>query len=156
MVQNMKIKYCNILRNTQASTSCGIIHSDGNVMIEDSCILENSATHIFYQGYSSFTITLSNCTVDKTTNNRNLITRNTVTKSFILGLHHMSTQNCQSEYDSIGTLSAIPYVSRPTKKVFCYCFTDKINPCQARISDSFSLNWIFIVTFIHPNTFGYY
>jgi hypothetical protein len=143
------IKCCNILRNTQGTNSNGLIYAPGNLMIEGSCILENNANYIFYV-WSSYTITLSNCTVDKTTNNKNLITQNTVTKSFILGLHHMSTQNCHSGYDSIGTLSAIPYISHPTKKSFCY--TVKINHCHGRISSFFSITLMLLVTFIHSNS----
>jgi hypothetical protein len=143
-----EIKCCNILRNTQVSTSNGLIFGPGNMIIEDSCILENTANYIFYV-YSSYTITLSNCTVDKTTNNGRLTIQNTVTKSFIHGLNHMSTQNCHSVYDSAGYLSVVPYVPRSTQKVFCY--TNRMNQYQVRISDFFTLLWIFLFTFIHPN-----
>jgi hypothetical protein len=147
-----EMKYCNIIRNTQGSSTNGIIHVWGDSMITDSCILENIATNIFW-AYSSYTITLSNCTVDKIANNGYLSTQNTVTKSFILGLNHMSTGDCFAEYDSVGYLTAIPYVSSSTKKDSCYCCTNKINYYQARISDFFSLNWVFMFTFIHPNPF---
>jgi hypothetical protein len=139
-----EIKYCNILRNTQVSTSYGIIITTGILNIEDSCILENTAANIFHSSSSSYPITLTNCTVDKTTNNGYLTIRNTVTKSFFLGLNHMSTQNCHSEYDSVGTLTAIPFVSNPTKREFCYT-------CQGRVSILFSLIQMFVFTFIHPN-----
>jgi hypothetical protein len=136
-----EIKYCNILRNMQVSNTDGIIWTNGNLMIEDSCILENTATYVFYGS-----ITISNCTVDSTTNNGYLTTLKTVTKSFIHGLNHMSTQNCHSEYDSAGILTVIPYASHLTKKVFCHtCHY------QARISDSFPLISLFITIFIHPN-----
>jgi hypothetical protein len=150
-----QIKCCNIIRNTQGSlSSWGTFYLSGNlIMIEDSCILENTANTIFY-GSSSCTYTLSNCTVDKTTCNQNLITQNTVTKSFILALHHLSTRNCHSEYDSAGTLTAIPHVSHPTTKLFCH--TCEICHHQARISDFFSLSWVLMVTFIHPNPSMYY
>jgi hypothetical protein len=144
-----EIKCCNILRNTQGTNTWGMIYSPGNLFIDDSCILENTAACIFYLTSSSYSTTLSNCTVDKTTTNQNLITRDTVTKSFILGLNHMSTQNCNSEYDSVGTLSVIPYVPSPTKKLSCY--TCKRNDILSRISDFFSLNWVFIVPFININ-----
>jgi hypothetical protein len=145
-----KFKCCNIIRNTQGVlSSSGTIYLSGNLVIEDSCILENTANTIFYSTSSSYTFTLSNCTVDKTTNNGRLTTQNTITKSFILGLHHMSTRNCNSEYDSAGTLTAIPSVSHKTSKVIsCHC--------QARISDFFSFNCLFMFTFIHPNPSVYY
>jgi hypothetical protein len=116
-----EIKSCNILRNTQVSTSYGTITTIGDLMIEDSCILENQATNIFHQESSSYTITLSNCTVDKTTCNRNLVTQNTVSKSFILALNHMSTQNCHSKYDSAGYLTPIIQTPSSSKKqINCY------------------------------------
>jgi hypothetical protein len=145
-----EIKCCNILRNTQVTlSSYGIIWTNGNVMIEDSCILENTANYIFYSHTSTSIITLSNCTVDIISHYNSFTMQNTITKSFIHGLNHMSTQNCHSEYDSAGTLTAIPYVSQSTKKVFCY--TREICHCQVRISESFPLICLFIITFIHPN-----
>jgi hypothetical protein len=113
-----EIKCCNILRNTQGSLSSeGTILSDGVLTIDGSCILENTATYIFNQESSSYTIALSNCTVDSTSNNRNLIITNTVTKSFILALNHMSTQNCHAKYDVVGVLTP-----SPSKKQI-HCFT---------------------------------
>jgi hypothetical protein len=148
-----EIKCCNILRNTEVSLNGrGTIYTAGNTMIEGSCILENNATYIFYQHSSSYTITLSNCTVDKTTRYGSLTIQNTVTKSFIHGLNHLSTRNCHSEYDSAGYLTAIPYVSNPTQTDSC--FTSKIN--QARISDFFSFICLFMFTFIHLDPSGDY
>jgi hypothetical protein len=107
---NYEIKSCNILRNTQGTLgSEGTICINGNLMIDDSCILENKATNIFYQSSTSYTTTLSNCTIDSTSNNGYLTTRNTVTKDFILALNHMSTRNCNAEYDVIGTLEKMIY-----------------------------------------------
>jgi hypothetical protein len=118
-----EIKSCNILRNIQGDfNSRGTIYASGNLMIEDSCILGNTATYIFYQTSSSYTITLSNCTVDSTSNNGYLTTKNTVTKSFILGLNHMSTQNCHAEYDSVGYLTPFIISQTSSKKQIC-CYT---------------------------------
>jgi hypothetical protein len=100
-----EIKSCNIIRNTQGElNSCGTIATWGNLMIYDSCILENNATYIFYQG-NSYLITVLNCTVDSTSFYGNFDIQNTVTKSFILALKHMSTQYCHAEYDSVGSLT---------------------------------------------------
>jgi hypothetical protein len=144
---NYEIKYCNIIRNTQVEFSTyGTIFARGNLTIEDSCILENNAGNTFYQEKTTCTITLSNCTIDSTTNNQNLITRNTVAKSFIHGLNHLSTQNCYSEYDSVGTLTATPYYSHLSMKIiYRTCHS------QAQIRVFVSLIWLFIVTFINPN-----
>jgi len=120
-----EIKSCNILRNSEPTVnSRGTITTRGNLKIMDSCILGNKANYIFYQE-SSYTITLSNCTVDSTSNNGYLTIQNTVTKSFILALNHMSTQNCHSGYDSVGTLTPIiqtpsPSPSSSKKRIHCY------------------------------------
>jgi hypothetical protein len=144
-----EVKNCNILRNTQVTNSEGTIFANRNVMIEDSCILENNATYIFYQ-YSSYTITLSNCTVDSTLNNKNLITQNTATKSFIHALNHMSTLNCHSEYDSVGTLTPITPPLFPSNKQRLY-YSCEIFFNQHRLRDlpSFHSIFIFIFNFIH-------
>jgi hypothetical protein len=117
-----EIKSCNVLRNTQGVIgSYGTFYTSGSVMIEDSCILENNANTIFYV-YSN-TITLSNCTVDKTTVNGGLIIQNTVTKSFIHALKHISNLICHSEYDSAGTLTHNIQTPSPSKKQKLYCYT---------------------------------
>jgi hypothetical protein len=140
-----EIKSCNIIRNTQSTlNSEGTIYIGGILMVEDSCILENKADYIFFHHASSYTITLSNCTVDSTSNNQNLIKQNTVTKSFILGLNHMSTHYCHSEYDSVGTL--IPIIQPPTEKL---CFTSWKCLCQFQLNEFFSILSIFIFNFIH-------
>jgi hypothetical protein len=145
---NYEMKSCNILRNTQYTLDLrGTFRVNDNVMIEDSCILENKANCIFYQDYSSCTITLSNCTVDSTSYNQNLVIRNTVTKSFIHALNHMSNLICHSEYDSVGTLT--PNIE-PSKKQKLYY---SCNQSQLRIF--FSLLNVFVFNFIHLNSSGY-
>jgi hypothetical protein len=118
-----EIKSCNILRNKQPlGNGEGTIYTHGNLIIENSCILENIATYIFCQGTSSYTITLSNCTVDLISNNGYLTTKNAITKSFIHALNHLSTRNCHSEYDSAGTLTANIQPPSPSKKqIHCVC-----------------------------------
>jgi hypothetical protein len=148
-----EIKSCNILRNTQSSSSEGTIASWGNLNIKDSCILENRATNIFYQVNSGYTITLSNCTVDSTTNNQNLITQNIVTKSFILALNHMSTRNCHSEYDSAGYLT--PNIQSPSssKKQRQYYTCDEFFH-RYQQGNFLSLSSILIFNFIYLYSSG--
>jgi hypothetical protein len=147
-----EIKSCNILRNSQGSLdSEGTIYTCGYLTIDDSCILENTANRNFHQGSSSYTITLSNCTVDSTSNNGYLTITNTVTKGFILALKHMSTQNCHSEYDSVGTLTPIIQTPSPSKKqihyyTYCNCFY------QSQLRIFFSLLNVFLFNFIHLDT----
>jgi predicted outer membrane repeat protein len=116
---NFEIKSCNFLGNKQGNLNLnGIICANGNMKIMDSCILNNVATNVFYQETSSYTITLSNCTVDSTTCNQNLKIQNTVTKSFIQALNHISTRYCHFEYDSVGTLT--PIIQPSKKQINCY------------------------------------
>jgi hypothetical protein len=144
-----EIKSCNILRNTQSSLdSYGTILTYGYLTIEDSCILENKANRIFHQR-GSYTITLSNCTVDSTSNNGYLTIKNTVTKSFIFALNHISTRNCHSKYDSVGYLTPNLQSPSSSKKQRLY-YTSKIFFHQCQLSDFFSLTSVFIFNFIHP------
>jgi hypothetical protein len=146
---NYEIKSCNILRNTQGNPGAfGTIYALGNLMIEDSCILANTATYIFCQRHSNYRITLSNCTVDSTSNNGYLIIQNTVTKGFILALNHMSNLICHADYDSIGTLTPItPLPPSPTKQMICFTYGNFYNQFQLRYL--FSLISIFVFNFIH-------
>jgi hypothetical protein len=132
-----EIKYCNILRNTQVSNTRGIIYTNGNLTIEDSCILENKANYIFYAS-SPYIITLSNCTVDSLSNSNGLMIQSIITKSFIHALNHMSTQNCHAEYDSVLTKNE-------------NCYTCKNIHYQVRLCNFFISTWVIIFTFIHPD-----
>ena len=136
-----EMKSCNILRNTQVSLgSEGTFFAYGNLPIENCCILENKATYIFYVYSSSSTITLTNCTVDSTSNCGSFTIQNTVTKSFIHALNHMSTQNCHSEYDAAGTLTPNIQSPSPSKKQI------RLFSCKDCF---FSLLSVFIFSFIH-------
>jgi hypothetical protein len=116
-----EMKCCNILRNTQINLNLdGIVILNGNLMVKDSCILENIATYTFYAS-SPYTATLSNCTVDKMTKTGSLIMQNTVTKSFIHALNHMSTLSCHAEYDAIGTLTPITESSSKRQRLYFSC-----------------------------------
>jgi hypothetical protein len=144
-----EIKSCNILRNTQGTLDTqGTIYTDGYLTIDYSCILENKANRNFHQG-SSYTITLSKCTVDSTSSNGYLTITNTVTKGFILGLNHMSTQNCHSEYDSAGTLTPIIQTPSSSKKPKL-CYTGKKFLHQLPLSDVVSVFSILIFNLIYP------
>jgi hypothetical protein len=147
-----EIKSCNIIRNTITSASYGTIRSDGNLMITDSCILENSANYNFYAS-SSYIITLSGCTVDSTSKYGSLITQNTVTKSFILALNHISTRNCHSEYDSAGYITPIIQTPTSSKKQIhlCTCGYLFYLPQEGNFVPLAS---ILIFNFIHPHVSG--
>jgi hypothetical protein len=50
----------------------------------------------------------------------------------------MSTQNCHSEYDSAGTLTAAPYIptSSSTKEVYCHTYGTIYTSANLHIKDS--------------------
>jgi hypothetical protein len=136
-----EMKCCNVLRNTQGSLdSYAVIRFNGNTIVTDSCILMNNATYTFCT-YSSSKITVSNCTIDSTSHQNNVVFTNSVTKSFINALNHFSTKNCDAEYDSAGILTAL--LSSKKNAIYYTC------NCHSRISDLFSLTYLFMVTFIH-------
>jgi hypothetical protein len=147
---NFEIKSCNIIRNKQPyGNTEGMIYTYGITVIKDCCILENIATYIFHQYSSSYSITLSNCTVDSTSINGYLTIQKTVTKSFIHALNHMSTRNCHSEYDSAGYLTPNIQTPSPSKKQRdnCSCGNFFLYP---RLRDVISLTSILFFNFIHP------
>jgi hypothetical protein len=150
---NYEFKCCNVIRNTKISDSEGLIRSDGNIVFKDSCILANTANYIFYADSTSYTVTLSNCTIDKTTCYQTLIIQNTVIKSFIHALNHLSTRNCYAEYDSAGTLTPItpPIIQSPSpsKKQKLYYSCDRLFH-RYRLSDVVLLTNLLILSFIHP------
>jgi hypothetical protein len=139
---------CNVLRNTDTTSSRGTFYTYGNVLFEDSCILENKATYIFRFGSSSYTVTLSNCTIDSTSNNGNVVMTKTVTKSFIHALNHMSTRDCHSEYDSAGTLT--PIIQTPSSTKYIRYYTCMRLFYQRPQVDLISLISFLIFNFIHP------
>jgi hypothetical protein len=117
---NFEIKSCNILRNTEVSRKFGIIITDSNLMVEDSCILENTVINIFYQVNSNYTITVSNCTVDSTSKYGNVVTRNIVKKGFILTFQHkIATQDMTLlEFQLLYKL----HLHQRNKSVYVYMF----------------------------------
>jgi hypothetical protein len=105
---------CNVLNNKQTSYSYGIIWANANLLIKDSCILGNDKDkNIFYEDHSSCKITISNCTIDDDifTNGRyygSVAVNKVIENSFINALSHIATRNCDSYFDSYGTLTAKP------------------------------------------------
>jgi hypothetical protein len=151
---NYEVKSCNVLRNTQGNLGAeGLFFASGNALIEDSCILENKATYIFYQQNSAYRFTTLNCTVDSTSNNGYLIIRNTFTKSFIHALNYMSTQNCHSEYDSAGYLT--PIIQTPSSKKHNRSFTCGNSFYQSELKYLVSIIGVFLFNFIHLNAYSY-
>jgi hypothetical protein len=143
---NYEIKSCNIIRNIQANlNNYGTITTDGALTIQNSCILKNIAPRIFHAS-SSYPITLSNCTVDSTSNNGYLTTKNTVTKSFIHALKHLSSRNCYAEYDSAGTLTPIAQSSKK-ERLYYTCKRFFNQPPQINF---ISLVSVIIFKFIYP------
>ena len=108
-----EIKFCNIIKNEILNRTAegGIIYTNRNLTIRDSCILENKATCILYEdSYSRYryTITVSNCTLDEDfeLKKESYVTiTNKAKSSFIHALNHLSTGNCEAKYDVVGSLT---------------------------------------------------
>jgi hypothetical protein len=106
------IDTCNIINNQQTSSGLGTIRANTKVFIKNSCILGNNiGKYVFYT--SSYSITISNCTIDDnsfvTGRYYGTITVNkTIEIAFINALTHIATQNCDSYFDSYGTLTVKP------------------------------------------------
>jgi hypothetical protein len=115
---------CNILNNIQTLDEYGTIETWTNLFIKDSCILgNNKGKTVFYEGYYSSTITISNCTIDDDifTNTRyygSVTVNKTIERAFINALSHIATQRCDSYFDSYGTLTVNPCV---LYKCHCEC-----------------------------------
>jgi hypothetical protein len=145
-----EMKCCNFLRNTQVVFSGpGTISTSGYVSVIDSCFLENKAKYIFYTYYSSTLVTISNCTIDSVSYYGSFAIQSTVTKSFIHSLNHMSTQNCHSEYDSVGTLTPNIQQSSKKQKLYFSCPRNISLPLQLIF---ISLTNLFIFNFIHSGS----
>jgi hypothetical protein len=103
---SQRIDTCNIINNEQTSSSDGIIYAFTNLLIKDSCIIGNDKTNrVFYEGWSSCKITISNCTIDSDIfmNKRyygSVTIIRTNDKAFINALPHISTLHCDSYFDS--------------------------------------------------------
>jgi hypothetical protein len=124
---------CNIINNKQIVYSSSItIWVNINLLIKDSCILGNNEGYcVFYASGSSGKIILSNCTIDDDTFSKtryygSFTINKTIERSFIHALSHISTQKCDSYFDSYGTLTAIPIVhsqctNNPCVGIFISC-----------------------------------
>jgi hypothetical protein len=115
-VSSQLMDACNILNNKQTEYNYGIIYVRANLLIKDSCILGNDKDkNIFYEDHASCKITISNCTIDDDifANGRyygSVIVSKMIESSFINALSHIATRNCDSYFDSYGTLTAKPNV----------------------------------------------
>jgi hypothetical protein len=147
------IDKCNILNNKQTTSSSYeiIIHSSSNLLIKDSCILgNNKGMKIFYA--ASGKITISNCTIDddiisNARYSRSVSFTKMIQRSFIHALSHISTQKCDSYFDSYGTLSVKPIVPSQTTKNPCLGFMSCV--CKRPMIDPLRImEFIFLLTIL--------
>ena len=119
------INKCNILKNKQKDlTKEGIIFTQARIYFNDCCILSNEANVMFYTLGNSYEyecgIFLNNCTTDA--ENKYFGTfkcDNKPGKDFIHPLKHIKMRNCDSVYESVGTLT--PDVPKKKAKNYCKC-----------------------------------
>jgi predicted outer membrane repeat protein len=103
-----KVRFCNILynRHLDISSSNGVIHSDGVVTIENSCILGNIAN---YQASGVSGSTISNCTIDFNSSVVSGVSiTNTPKESFVVKISCFSTALCEAFYDSYKGITDAP------------------------------------------------
>jgi hypothetical protein len=157
-VSSQLIGTCNVLNNKQTESSYGIIYANANLLIKDSCILGNDKNNkVFHEDHSSCKITISNCTIDDDifTNGRyygSVTVNKTIENSFINALSHISTRNCDSFFDSYGTLTAKPNVPSRKSRNFMSCI------CKCSMIDLLRIiQFIFLLTMFPSNlTNNYY
>jgi hypothetical protein len=144
-----RVNTCNILDNKQTSSNYGTIYVYANLLIENSCILGNNENNkVFYEGTSSNKITISNCTLDDDifTNGRyygSVTVIKTIDRTFIHALSHISTRNCDSFFDSYGTLSVKPNL--PSKVSHCLISCN----CKYQTNELYMhMQFIFLLTFL--------
>ena len=102
-----QILSCNVLMNKQSSTEYGIIHSNGQLFINNSCILGNVGSKIIYVDTKNGVV--SNCTLDFTSSSVNGASiTSQASSSFINGIKCLSSALCEAFYDSYGGLTVIP------------------------------------------------
>jgi hypothetical protein len=150
---------CNVLNNKQTESRYGIIWVNANLLIKDSCILGNDKNkNIFCEYHSSCKITISNCTIDDDifSNGRyygSVTVNKTIENSFINALSHISTRNCDSYFDSYGTLKAKPNVPSRNLQYLMSCV------CKHPMIDSIRrLQFMFLLTMLpsDPANDNYY
>ena len=114
-----QISSCNVLMNKQSSTEYGIIRTDGQVFINNSCILGNVGSKIIYVDSNNGVV--SNCTLDFTSSSvYGASITDQVRSSFINKIECFSSALCEAFYDSFGNLTVIP-VKKTRKIPACTC-----------------------------------
>jgi hypothetical protein len=107
-----EIDSCNFISNTDRSSNRGLIHVSGSLNMQGSCIVNNSGTYIIYNGGGK-SITVTNCTIDSTSKNYgNVVINSTPATSFINKIEFIETALCYAKYDSVGSLTAFPNITK--------------------------------------------
>jgi hypothetical protein len=107
-----EVDSCNFISNTDLSSGYGLIKVSGSLNLRGSCILNNSATYVIYNDGGK-TITVTNCTIDSTSTYYGSITFISTPKtSFINKIDHIETALCYAKYDSVGSLTVVPNITK--------------------------------------------
>jgi predicted outer membrane repeat protein len=143
------INTCNILNNKQTSSNYGIIYSNANVFIKDSCIIgNNEGKCVFFISSTSYKITISNSTLDddmftSVRYSGNVIVNKTIKKMFINALSHIITYKCDSYFDSFGTLKVNTNAPSKSSRLLMSCINN-----YAVIDPFRSIKFIFLLTML--------
>ena len=112
-----KMQTCNVISNKQSNNNKGLIASYGEIMINDTCILNNEAT-LVVAVYNGYTMTLMNTFLDKQEyKTGTIVIENGFATSFVNALIMLKTGKCDATFDKFGDLGGI--VSKK-KRSICY------------------------------------
>ena len=152
---SQEIHLCNIINNDQKTDGddSSVIYTNANLFIAHTCILENNkGKTVFHEATSSCRITLLNCTTDSDVFSNSRIINNvtiyiTNKRVFINGLEHLSTNECHSSYDSVGTLTVAGEIKEGNRNV---CLTYIRNSGGSSVAVK-AMKYIFLNTLVPAN-----
>jgi hypothetical protein len=161
---SMTIDTCNILNNIQTDYSSNEIsfYVHTYLLIKDSCVLGNNQGKRVFHVTTSGKVTLSNCTIDddifsKTRYSGSVTITKMIERTFINALLHISTQKCDSYFDSYGTLTAKPNVPTQRTKHPCFGYFMSYVCKKPTIDPLMIMKCIFLLTMLPSDpSSGYY
>ena len=114
-----KIEACNIINNKQKTNDKGLISSESELIINDTCILNNDAT-LIVSVYNSYSMTIMNSYSDHPSYKTGIVAFETWAEDiFINAIVMFNTGKCIASFDSFGSITA-KIDSEKKRRTFCY------------------------------------
>ena len=112
-----KIEACNIINNKQKTNDKGLISSESELIINDTCILNNDAT-LIVSVYNSYSMTIMNSYSDHPSYKTGIVAFETWAEDiFINAIVMFNTGKCIASFDSFGSITA---TEKRKRKSHCY------------------------------------